>query len=47
MDDGSYATGGLGLCTDNFSLEQVQFLCNMLHSKLGIVCNPQARGATK
>jgi len=47
MDDGTYSNGVLKLCTDNFTLEQVQFLCNMLFNKYGIVCHPQRRMDTK
>lgn len=43
MDDGMYAAGGMRLCTDSFTLEQVQFLCALLHSKFGIKCAPQLR----
>lgn len=43
MDDGAYAGGGLRLCTDSFTLEQVQFLCALLYNKFGIKCAPQLR----
>lgn len=43
MDDGMYAAGGMRLCTDSFTLLEVQFLCKMLYTKFGIECAPQLR----
>ena len=43
MDDGTYYQGILKLCTDSFTLIQVQFLCDMLFRKYGIVSHPQHR----
>ena len=43
MDDGTYAQGVLKFCTDSFTLDQVQFLCDMLGSKYDINCHPQHR----
>lgn len=45
MDDGTYAQGILKICTDNFTLDQVQFLCDMLFDKYGIVSHAQQRKA--
>ena len=47
MDDGTYAQGILKLCTDCFTIAQVQFLCDMLGSKYGITCHPQHRAKGK
>lgn len=39
MDDGQYVkNGGLTLCTDNFTAEEVLQLKEVLESKYGLVC---------
>jgi hypothetical protein len=39
MDDGQYVkNGGLTLCTDNFTSEEVQRLKLILESKYGLIC---------
>lgn len=51
MDDGYWhsAQSTVLLCTDNFTLEEVQFLCDMLSSKLGIQAslNIRTEGVTR
>lgn len=45
MDDGYWhsANSTVVLCTDSFSLKEVQFLCDMLSSRLGIQASPNIR----
>lgn len=44
MDDGQYvARGGLTLCTDNYSYEDVFSLIMVLEMKLGLVCSLQTK----
>ncbi len=45
MDDGYWhaAQSTIFLCTDSFTLEEVQLLCSILDSNLGIVATPNMR----
>jgi hypothetical protein len=48
MDNGVLdSIGALKLCTDAFTLKEVQFLCDMLYSKYNINCHPQFRSEEK
>jgi hypothetical protein len=40
MDDGQYVkNGGLTLCTDNFTLQEVNVLKSVLENKYGLLCS--------
>lgn len=44
MDDGSKATwGGLLIHTHSFTIDEVQFLCNILTEKFDLKCHPQKK----
>jgi hypothetical protein len=44
MDDGQYVTrGGVTLCTDNYSFEDVFTLMLVLEMKLGLICTMQTK----
>lgn len=40
MDDGYKHTKGIYLFTESFTLNEVEILCDILRSKLGLNCNP-------
>lgn len=40
MDDGYKTTKGIYLCTESYSLNDVEILCDVLYSKFGLECNP-------
>jgi hypothetical protein len=37
MGDGSFQRGGVVLCTDSFTVDDVELLCAMLRNRLGLV----------
>lgn len=48
MDDGQYvARGGLTLCTDNFTLDQVNVLKDVLERKFGLTCTLHNKNENK
>lgn len=48
MDDGQYVKrGGLTLCTDSFTLEEVMLLKGVLQTKFGLSCTLHKKGKNK
>lgn len=44
IDDGAAVSSGMKLCTNSFTLLEVQFLCNVLHDKYGLIATVNGRG---
>jgi hypothetical protein len=40
MDDGYKYSKGLYICTDSYTFEETEFLCDILRTKFGLECNP-------
>jgi hypothetical protein len=47
MDDGSSLGKGVRIATNCFTLEEVNFLCNVLKSKYNIIATPNKCGKDK
>jgi hypothetical protein len=47
MDDGSSLGKGARIATNCFTLEEVNFLCNILKSKYNIIATPNKSGKDK
>ena len=47
MDDGSKLGSGVRIATNNFTLEEVQFLCNVLYKKYNITATTHVGGKDK
>ena len=44
MDDGAKVSSGLKLATNNFNLDEVNILCNLLKNKYNLVATPNRAG---
>lgn len=47
MDDGSKLGSGVRIATNNFTLNEVQFLCNILHKKYKLIATVHSGGKDK